>query len=319
MRAVASPLAPMTDIAASAPLWRRWELPTWAVAAAIYGAWLAMTWHHAALPAWLLAPAGAVVLCWHGHLQHEALHGHPTRSRRVNELLVFLPLGMWFPYGVYRDTHLDHHRDIHLTSPLDDPESYYVTPSQWRRLPAFARALLRFNNTVLGRMTVGPALATRALYGGALRRLLAGHTADLKSWLLHGLGAAATVAWLVFVGFPFWLYAVMAYFGVSLIMLRSFAEHRPAEAIAHRICINDAERIMGLLYLNNSLHAVHHAMPGRAWYELPGEFRRNRELWLERNGGFLWNGYRDVIRRHFLRPKDEPVHPFIDEAGAARA
>ncbi|MGY8995854.1 MAG: fatty acid desaturase [Alphaproteobacteria bacterium] len=303
----------MTDPSVDIALWRRWELPTWAVAIAIYAAWFALTWWHAVLPVWILIPAGAILICWHGHLQHEVLHGHPTRLVWLNEALVFPALGLWFPYGFYRDSHLAHHTDATLTCPLDDPESYYVTPEAWSRMPAFWKAALRFNNTVLGRFLIGPALSTWSLYGGTIREFAKGDTTNLKSWVLHGAGCALVISWLIAAGFPLWLYAPMSYFGISLIMMRSYGEHRPAEESGHRICINLAERLIALLFLNNSLHAVHHAAPGTAWYELPRLFRDNRESFLERNGGFVWHGYRDVLRRHFLTPKDEPVHPYFDE------
>jgi len=227
---------------------------------------------------------------------------------------VFPALGLWFPYGFYRDSHLAHHTDARLTCPLDDPESYYVTPDAWSRMPAFQKSVLRFNNTVLGRFLIGPALSTWSLYGGTIRGLAKGDATNLKSWALHAGGCALVIAWLIAVGFPLWVYAPMSYFGISLIMMRSYGEHRPAEEIGHRICINLAEPPIALLFLNNSLHAVHHSAPGIAWYELPRLFRENRETFLERNGGFVWHGYRDVLRRHFLTPKDEPVHPYFDEA-----
>ena len=50
----------------------------------------------------VLAPLGAYLVALHGSLQHEALHGHPTRSAVVNELLVFLPVSLWFPIAATR-------------------------------------------------------------------------------------------------------------------------------------------------------------------------------------------------------------------------
>jgi len=255
-------------------------------------------------------PLIALLVCWHSHLQHEVLHGHPTRIVWLNELLVFPSIGLWFPYGVFRDSHLEHHKDSALTIPIDDPESFYVTERQWQRMSETRKALLRFNNTVLGRFLIGPVLGTVVLYGGAVRKLASGDRSDLASWLLHGPGCALVIVWLALCGFPWWVYAASAYFGVSLIMMRSFAEHRPANGIAERICINEAEAPIGLLFLNNNLHAVHHAMPGMAWYELPAIYRANPDSYLKNNGHFLWRGYRDIVRRHFIVPKDDPVHPF---------
>ncbi len=299
-----------------APLWRRWELPTWGLAAVIYTGWLSLTWWHAALPWYVILPLGAWFVAWFGHLQHEALHGHPTSTAWINEALVFPALALWYPYGIYRDSHLAHHLDWRLTCPIDDPESFYVTPAQWQRMGPLRRALLRANMTLLGRLVLGPALATWGLYLGEGRRLLSGDTAHLGIWVRHFAGMALVVTWVVMVcDMPFWAYLLLvAYPGASLTMLRSFAEHRPAQRYEHRIAINRAEAPMGLLYLNNNLHAVHHAVPGLAWYEIPGFYRERRQEWETGNGGFVWNGYRELFRRYLLTPKDHPVHPLYEDS-----
>ena len=56
----------------------RIEGPTILLAVLIYGAWGLVTWWHAALPTWLLVCAGGWLVAWHGSLQHETIHGHPT-------------------------------------------------------------------------------------------------------------------------------------------------------------------------------------------------------------------------------------------------
>ena len=61
-------------------LWRRWELPTWGVAVAIYGSWTVLTLGWATVPIWVAVPAMGWLLAWHGSLQHETIHGHPTRK-----------------------------------------------------------------------------------------------------------------------------------------------------------------------------------------------------------------------------------------------
>ena len=76
----------------------RGELPTWLVAAAIYGGWLLLTLHAALLPWWIAAPALGCIVAWHNSLQHEAIHGHPTRYRAVNDALGMPPLGLWLPF-----------------------------------------------------------------------------------------------------------------------------------------------------------------------------------------------------------------------------
>ena len=161
-------------IVASRSWWRRVEAPTWALAVAVYAGWGLTTWYYHALPWWLVLPLGAWFVCWQGSLQHEALHGHPTRRAWLNMLVAFPPLWLWLPYPLYRESHLAHHADARLTSPLDDPESYYVTVEAWARFGALRRALLRARNTLLGRLVLGPAFAYAELAAGEVRRLGAG-------------------------------------------------------------------------------------------------------------------------------------------------
>ena len=86
----------------------------------------------------LLVLVAAPLVTLHSSLQHEALHGHPTRSAALNEALVFLPLGLLFPYRRFKMLHLRHHNNAALTDPYDDPESFYYAIADWQRLPALA-------------------------------------------------------------------------------------------------------------------------------------------------------------------------------------
>ena len=93
------------------------EWPTVALIALVYLVIATLVWFHASLPWWLLLPVGAYFAGLHSSLQHEVLHGHPTGSRLLNEALVFVTPHFWLPYPRYRDTHLTHHNDRHLTDP----------------------------------------------------------------------------------------------------------------------------------------------------------------------------------------------------------
>ena len=84
----------------------RSEWPTWLVIAAIYGAWLALILLSPSLGLVLSTPLLIVVAAWHLSLQHELIHGHPTRSTHLNHLLGMPPLSLWYPVGVYRTSHL---------------------------------------------------------------------------------------------------------------------------------------------------------------------------------------------------------------------
>ena len=112
------------------PLKRRIEWPTAALAFVIYASWLMATYFYRDLPWWGLPAIGGWIIAWQLNLQHETIHGHPTRKRAVNEAIGCWPLSLWLPYSIYRSTHLAHHRDENLTDPLDDPESYYWAEDQ---------------------------------------------------------------------------------------------------------------------------------------------------------------------------------------------
>jgi fatty acid desaturase len=287
------------------------EWATVALAAVIYGAFGAVTWFYHALPLWLVLPLGAYLVAWHGSLQHEAIHHHPTHRRGLNELLVFPNLWLWMPYRVYRDTHLAHHRDERLTDPLDDPESYYMTAAQWQRCNRVTRALMWVRNTLLGRLAIGPAIAIHGLLRHEIPRLLRGKPRALKAWGLNGLAWALVLAWVVGVcNIPVLEYIfVFAYPAISLTLLRSFAEHRAEEDPANRSVIIDACGPLALLFLNNNLHALHHREPGLAWYRLPERYRKQRDTILQENGGYRFGGYWDLVRRYLVRPKEGVVHP----------
>ena len=300
------------DIVEARPKAGRNEAPTLALAALIYALWGAATYWHDLLPLWLLFPLGAWTVAWQMSLQHEIIHGHPTRSRRVNTALGTWPLALWVPYEIYRRTHLMHHNDSRLTDPLDDPESYYWTPAQWRAAGLLARTLARANATFLGRVTIGPAWGAFRFWRGLLRQWLS-HDPEM-GWILlrHAVEVALVLAWVIGVcHMPFWTYVLcFAYPGTSLAMVRSFAEHRAAEAEERRTAIVENSRVLGLLFLFNNLHVAHHLRPALPWYRLPEFYRLNREAFLERNGGLLYDGYADVWRRFWLKPHDRLQHPF---------
>jgi fatty acid desaturase len=290
---------------------RRPEWPTFLVLAGLYGAFGLLTWFHDVLPWWLLLVLGGYTVCLHGSLQHEAVHGHPTSRAWVNEALVFPSLWLWMPYRVYRETHLTHHRNEQLTDPVQDPESYYVTPERWAALGPLSRGILWACNTLLGRLVLGPLAAVWRLYAGAARRLATGDLTDLGAWALHVAGSALVLGWVVGVcAMPILDYAAFfAYPGLSLTLLRSFLEHRAREVPAERSVVVEAGPVMSLMFLNNNLHALHHAEPTLAWYRLPARYRARRARLLADNGAYRYSGYWEIAARYLLWPKEPPAHP----------
>lgn len=290
--------------------WRRAETATWAVAAAIYGGWLALTWFYHAAPWWLVLPLGGYLVAWHGSLLHETVHGHPARARWVNELLAFPSLWLWLPYGLYRESHLAHHDCPRLTCPVTDPESFYVTPEAWRAMGRTRRTLRTFRNTLIGRLVLGPAFVVSDLLVGEARRLAQGDVARLRHWVVHGVSVTPVIAWAVFIcGIPLWEYVlVFAYPGLSLTLLRSYAEHRPGR---DSTAIVDAGPVFSLLFLNNNLHAVHHDRPGLPWVLVARYYRADRDRIDGQARPYRFDGYREIARRFLFRPKDSPEHPGI--------
>src|ERR1700747_2258293 len=135
------------------------EIPTLLIALLAYGGWCAITLMYGSWPLWVVAPVGAVLVTLHGSLQHEVVHGHPTRWGWVNRLLAIVPLSVWLPYDSYRMSHTAHHIDERLTDPLDDPESWYWTAESWARLSPLTRAIVYASQTLAGRVTIGAYLA----------------------------------------------------------------------------------------------------------------------------------------------------------------
>ena len=287
------------------------EWPTVLLAVTIYASWLALTWFHAALPLWLLTPAAAWIIAWHGSLQHEVLHGHPSRSRAINTALAYPPLWLWMPFEQYRRTHLAHHNDERLTDPLDDPESRYLTPEAWAALGPSCRAIITAQTTLLGRMVIGPVWAVGTYWTGDIRAIAAGDHGLARIWFWHLVRVAIVLGWVTgLCGMALWTYLLcFVYAGTALMLIRSFAEHRAAARIENRTIVVEQAPILGLLFLNNNLHAAHHRWPAVAWYRLPALYRAHRAEILLANGGLVYRGYREMFARYLLRPYAKPEHP----------
>ena len=251
----------------------------------------------------------AVLTAWHSSLSHEALHGHPTLDARVNEAFVFLPLMIFFPYRRYKATHLAHHHDERLTDPFDDPESYYLTQRQYQGMPWLIKGLLKINNTMLGRVGLGPWMTTIKFIWNDLGLIRKNEDGVRLAWGFH-LPAVGCVLWMVHaMGIPVWAYlALVVWPSLSLILIRSFAEHQWHDHPEGRTIIIE-QSPLSLLFLNNNLHFVHHAYPRAAWYELPAIYDRHRMGWQEKNRGYVFANYSQLWWRWAFTAKEKIVHP----------
>ena len=164
--------------------WRRFEGPTWLVAAAIYGGWIALALGHRYLPLAIALPLAVYLTAWQLSLQHETIHALRRVPRAVRTLLAAAPLGIWFPYEWYRCEHLRHHASRDLAGSRD-PESFYHEPDAWSRMSAPIRAVYMLNQTFAGRLVLGPALQICRIYTSEVRRLLRGDTTHAAAWCGH--------------------------------------------------------------------------------------------------------------------------------------
>jgi len=259
----------------------------------------------------MLAP----LVTLYSSLTHEITHGHPFRSSWVNDLLMVIPYGLLVPHYRFKDTHLAHHKDVNLCDPYDDPESWYQLGADWHQRGPISQAVFNFNNTLLGRMLIGPLIGMTGFIKCDWYNVKRGERHIAGKWLLHlALCAVLLSAVAVYSPLPVWCLPAAAYLGMSILMIRTYLEHQAHEKVRGRSVIIEKGGIFAFLFLNNSLHAVHHAYPAIAWYRLPGLFAANRNRFLKMNDGYAFGSYRSVFRQFFFRRKEPvPIEDALDK------
>jgi fatty acid desaturase len=285
----------------------RIEWPTLGLIAVCYGVWTGALF----APVWVAVPVLAVAIALQSSLQHEVLHGHPFGDRRLGEPLVFASLNLAIPYTRFRETHLAHHMDANLTDPYDDPESNYMDPERWARLPGFVRRVLEWNNTLLGRMVFGPLIGQVAFMADDWRRVRGGERGVLTAWLAHGVSAGVVLGVVVWSPLPVWAYGIACYVGLAILKIRTFLEHQAHARTRGRTVIIEDRGPLAFLFLNNNLHVVHHMHPKLPWYRLPAIYFNNRARYLRRNEGYRYDSYAQIFRHHLLHAKDPVPHPLL--------
>jgi len=288
------------------------EWPTVALIACCYGAWAI-----AGFVVWPIYPVVALAIlaftvALQSSIMHEVLHGHPTRSARLNEAMVFLPIGLVWPYRRFKYLHLRHHADERLTDPFDDPESCYRAMWEHEELPGWVKFLLRMNNTMVGRFVLGPWMSMICFFAADAKLIRDGDKAVRKAWLMHiaGLAVILPVITLGF-GMPLWLYILVPmWIGQSCIAIRTYAEHQWSENPEGRTVIVERSPL-SFLFLNNNLHFVHHKQPTVAWYKLPALFRSRRAEWIAENGNYVFPNYFTLLKSYAFKPKEPIVHPVL--------
>ena len=297
------------------------EMPTLLLILGVYAAWLTLTYHYGRWPLWIVAPLTAALLTLHSSMQHEIVHGHPTSWRALNRLFGMVPLSLWLPFDRYRRNHLVHHNNERLTDPLDDPESYYLTPENWSHLNPLARTILQVQQTLAGRILIGSFWRIARFLRGEIRAVVRNDEGKRAIWLEHLLWCLPVLAWLAFIcRMPLWIYVVtMVIPGNGLLLIRSFAEHRARPDVLERTAIVEGSWIFGPLFLFNNLHAMHHEEPAMPWYEYNARYRLIRARLVTENAGLVYSTYFDVARRFLFRPHDVLQHPTGRVPSAAQA
>ncbi|WP_348539417.1 fatty acid desaturase [Shimia sp. R9_1] len=294
----------------------RVEWPTLGLLSLCYALFALGTVWGAAL--WLPLGMGltVVAMALHSSLSHEVLHGHPFENKVLNAVLVFPALGLFVPYLRFRDTHLAHHLDSRLTDPYDDPESNYLYQEDWAALPKWRQRVLNWNNTLAGRLLVGPLVGQICFMAADWRAVRAGDMAVLRGWLWHGPAVAVVLWWLAAVGqMQGWAFGCCAYGAMAILKIRTFLEHQAHERARGRTVIIEDRGPLSWVFLNNNLHVVHHMHPKVAWYQLPKLFRSHRARYLSRNDGYYFASYSEVFRRYFWQSKDPVAHPLWRKGG----
>jgi fatty acid desaturase len=159
---------------------------------------------------------------------------------------------------------------------------------------------------------LGPPLTVITFLHAQARLLARRDHPTWRAWLEHASSSALLLVWLVFVcDMSLVKYMLLfVYPGVSLSLLRSFAEHRAEPSPGRRTAIVRAGPLFSLLFLNNNLHAAHHARPTLPWFRLPEYYRENTQTLLGENGRYLVEGgYLDLLLRFGFRPISSPIHP----------
>jgi fatty acid desaturase len=299
---------PRNDVAALPAI----EWPTVALIAFAYAGWFTFTRAYGAWPTWVVAPVTAVLLTLHSSLQHEILHGHPTRSTAINRLLGILPLSLWMPYDRFRALHMAHHVNERLTDPLDDPETNYVTPEEWQGRTRFARWIFQLQLTLAGRMLIGSWWRMGGFLASEAKAFARNQPGVRAAWISHLVLCALVVYWVtVICGIPLWLYVMaMVIPGNAILLVRSFAEHRALAAACERTAIVENSWLLGPLFLFNNLHSLHHEQPLLPWYQYNARYKVARDRLIAANGGLVYSTYFDIARRFLFRLHDQPQHPF---------
>ncbi|MEL7430828.1 MAG: fatty acid desaturase [Pseudomonadota bacterium] len=299
----------------------RFEWQTAMLIAISYSLWIFLLLSNNTVPTLFWILFSAINIAFFLSITHEVVHGHPTRIPFINRVMVLIPIGWSIPYERFRDGHLEHHSTGELTDPFDDPESWYLAQDDWFTKNRLVQVMLEFNNTLFGRMLIGPVIGLGRFYLSEARALICDTNHQrrylARVWSLHialCLAMALMIASLS--SNPWWHWLLATYLGHSILLIRTFLEHQAAPDQSQRTVIIEKACPIAFLFLFNNYHFVHHDKPHIPWYRLPAEYRRQRDEYIARNGAYLYRSYAQVFRQYFFCSKEPVAHPFLRNSPA---
>ncbi|KAB7615474.1 fatty acid desaturase [Amylibacter sp. SFDW26] len=289
---------------------RAYEWPTLILLCITYLLWGCFTYYASTLGSILTILCLAPIITLHSSLQHETLHIIEPKSKLLGQSLVFPAIGFFIPYIRFRDTHLAHHVNEYLTDPYDDPESYYLCKTIWATQPRWVQKVLTFNNTLIGRILIGPCIGQIAFMHQDFKAILKGDTSILKAWLIHAISVAC-VLWglLTYTTIGMGTYILACYCGLSILKIRTYLEHRAHENMNDRSVIIEDRGLLSFLFLNNNYHAAHHAQPQIPWYNLPLFFNENRSKFINKKHNYSYPNYKTIFSKYMFQAKETVPHP----------
>ena len=239
-------------------------------------------------------------------LQHEIIHNHPTRSRRVNRAHRRLAAGA---LAAVRD--LPHH-------PPPAPQRQPADRSAGRpgillfhrramggagaaRARAFARAI----DAARPAVPRARAWAMTRFWAGEAATLARGNLRHAPIVLRHLIQVALVLAWVIGVcHMPFWLYFwAFVYAGTSLALIRSYAEHRAEAEVERRTAIVEEQlAARAAVPVQQPARRASHARAACRGTRSRAGIGSTARPCSPRNGGLVYRSYFDVARRYLLKP-----------------
>lgn len=288
------------------------EFPTLFLIAMTYCIWFSLVFILNAVSLWLIVPLMGLVLTFHSSLQHEAIHGHPIPNEMCSTVLVYPPIGLWIPYERFKELHIKHHKNEIISNPQNDPETNYIYPENWKKIPYLLQKIMCFNNTLFGYVFIKTIIKEISFICSEIKIIYSGNWKIFFVWIRHLIGITIILISInYYSNVPIWAYLISSYIGNAILNIRTFLEHRAHKNPLKKSVIIEDQGILAMLFLNNNFHSLHHARPHISWYKLPKLYFDNKHFYLKQNGNYLYKSYLEVFTKYLFKIKEPVAHPIL--------